>query len=137
GEHLEDAGGGVVPGEPGRLADGAGAEALPQRRVGGDAHEVLGQLGVVGGQQAALAVVHRVDVTGDAGGDGGRAARRRLREGHAPAFAHRRRGHRPRAAVEVDELVVGHAAGEGDVAAGVERLDQLVEVAALGAGADD
>ena len=53
-----------------------------------------------------------VDVAGDAGGDGRGAAGGGLGERHAPALAGRGAGDGPRRLVEVDQLVVGHAAGE-------------------------
>ena len=60
----------------------------------------------------------------------GRAAGRRLGQGHAPALGDRRAGHQPGLAVQGEQLLVGHVAGQADPVGGVEVGDLLLERAA-------
>ena len=68
---------------------------------------------------------------------GGCAAGGGLGERHPPALAGRRAHHQPRAAVQRDQLVVGHASGERDPVGEVELEHELVELLAFVALSDD
>ena len=88
-------------------------------------------------EDAGLAVDHGVGVTRNAGDDSRRPARRRLGDRHAPTFAGRRARYQPGPAVQVDEVGVGDVARERHPVGAVDISNDLVEVLALVADADD
>ena len=118
-------------------APGAVAEPRAQGRVGQHRLERPRHLVVGPDQQAGVAVADAVDVPGDAGGDGRGAARGGLGEREPPALVGGRAGDHPRRSEEVDELVVGHVAAQVHPLAGVEVVDDPLDVRALVPLADD
>ena len=95
---------------PARASPALRASVSARRSVVEQRADVASERGRVGGEQARDPGLHGVAVAGDVGDHRGRAARRRLGDGHAPALGGRRAGEHPRAAVELDERVVGQPA---------------------------